>query len=154
MATDGNSFKQKLSNKYYCEICDYGTCRKSNMDNHYRSLKHINSTDGNTNKQIKQKIKQVTTENYTCEICKKCYKDRTGLWKHKSKGICIKNTCELVKQKSSGKLSNIFLNTLLYNVEYYIHYVERLCIIMFKIHSYIVFNTFFKRLVLLHKILN
>ena len=106
MATDGNSFKQKLSNKYYCEICDYGTCRKSNIDNHYRSLKHINSTDGNTNKQIKQKIKQVTTENYTCEICQKCYKDRTGLWKHKSKGICIKSTSELVEQKSSVKLAN------------------------------------------------
>jgi|LauGreSBDMM110SN_4_FD.fasta_scaffold482890_1 hypothetical protein len=78
MATDGNEIKQFLSNKYYCKFCDYGTCRKSNMDNHCNSNKHIMATDGHT-------IKQNLSNQYVCENCNKIYKDRTGLWKHNKK---------------------------------------------------------------------
>ena len=109
MATDGNNIKQKLSNKYYCENCHYGTSRKSNMDTHCLSMKHIKSTNGNKNKQIKQKIKQCTTENYNCEICKKCYNDRTGLWKHRNKGTCIQPANEIIETSIDVKSSNIEL---------------------------------------------
>ena len=100
MATDGNETKQKISKKYCCETCDYSTERKSNIMHHFNTLKHINSTNGNKNKQNKQDIIEI----YRCENCEKTYKDRTGLWKHKSKGTCkeqvLKNddiSTELIK---------------------------------------------------------
>jgi hypothetical protein len=81
MATDGNKIKQKLSKIYSCSICDYNTVRKSNFDNHILSAKHKEATDGNT---IKQKLSK-NINNFECDICKKNYKDRTGLWRHKKK---------------------------------------------------------------------
>ena len=47
----GNEIKQKLSNKYNCEICNYNMNRKSNLDNHKKSAKHILSMNGNKIKQ-------------------------------------------------------------------------------------------------------
>ncbi len=109
MATDGNEIKQKISKKYYCKYCDYGTCRKSNMDAHFMSTKHINSTNGHANGNIFKQIQQneaTEIKKYTCEICKKSYKDRTGLWKHNSKGICIKPTNEIIETTSETKPFN------------------------------------------------
>jgi hypothetical protein len=81
MATVGNEIKQKLSNKFYCEICDYTTERKSNFDNHILSAKHKMATNGHICQQV------LSNNNFQCEKCKKVYKDRTGLWKHKKKCI-------------------------------------------------------------------
>ena len=109
MATDGNEIKQKLSKNYYCEYCDYSTCRKSNIDAHFMSTRHINSTNGNTNgnniKQIKQNV-SIGIEKYTCEICKKIYKDRTGLWRHKNKGTCIKTSDAIIETTTDVKPLN------------------------------------------------
>jgi len=110
MATDGNEIKQKLSTKYYCEYCDYGTCRKSNIDAHFMSTRHLKSTNGHTNGNILKQIKQnesTEIKKYTCEICKKGYKDRTGLWKHKTKGACIKTPDEIVETTASAKPVNM-----------------------------------------------
>jgi hypothetical protein len=78
MATDGNNIKQKLSNLFCCEICDYTTKRKSNLTNHLNTTRHKMATHGNQNKQILSK-------KFVCQICSKTYKDRTGLWKHNKK---------------------------------------------------------------------
>ena len=84
MATVGNEIKQKLSNKYSCEICNYNTDRKSNYENHLMSAKHQMATDGNS-------FKQKLSNQFICDDCGKGYVDRTGLWKHKSKSNCSKN---------------------------------------------------------------
>jgi hypothetical protein len=98
MATVGNELKQKLSNKYCCEICNYNTDRKSNYDSHLMSAKHKMATNGN---EIKQKI----SNEYTCDICNKVYMDRTGLWKHKTKSVCSKYNC-ILKEKEIEKNNN------------------------------------------------
>jgi len=72
MATDGNTIKQLLSNKFYCQLCDYNTGRKSNLVNHLNSARHKMATFGNKNKQILSNI-------FVCENCNKTYKDITGL---------------------------------------------------------------------------
>ena len=87
MTTLDNKIKQKLSNIYYCETCDYKTERKSNMVNHENSMKHKKTTQNN-------EIKQIISKTYNCENCSKIYNDRAGLWRHKKKCILeeVKNT--------------------------------------------------------------
>ena len=92
---NGNEIKQKLSNKFLCNYCDYSTSRKSNMTSHIMSAKHKMAMNGNEIKQnsgeIKQnpgEIKQQAVTNFVCNVCDKKYKDYSGLWRHKKK--CIK----------------------------------------------------------------
>ena len=85
MEINGTNIKQKLSKIFYCELCDYQTSRKSNLDNHNRSAKHLKEING-TN--IKQKLSKNSID---CEICHKTYQTNAGLWKHKSTGKCCKN---------------------------------------------------------------
>jgi len=99
MATMATESKQKLSDKYYCKTCDYGTSKKSNFDNHNLSAKHKKATDGHN---LKQKL---SSKLYTCEICEKEYKDRTGLWKHKKKCIEPDQTKE-IQEESQIKINN------------------------------------------------
>ena len=69
MNTTKNSQNSEI--KYYCEKCDYETCRKSDL------RKHINSKKHNTTK-IQQK------SHYKCE-CGKEYRHRASLYNHKKK---------------------------------------------------------------------
>ena len=86
--------KQKLSKKYCCEKCKYITDRKSNLDNHLLSAKHIMELNGN---EIKQKL----SATHNCENCNKKYETFAGLWKHKKK--CIK------KEEEKDNIENVDL---------------------------------------------
>ena len=82
MTTVDNKTLAKSSKKYYCENCDYGTCKKFNFDTHYESIKHKNNvltTIDNVFKEI------ISSKKYSCEKCKKTYNDRAGLWRHNKK---------------------------------------------------------------------
>lgn len=37
---------RKVAPEYYCEICDYSTCRKSSYDKHLFTAKHKMVTNG------------------------------------------------------------------------------------------------------------
>lgn len=75
-----NIFKPKISPRFCCEICDYSTCKKSNINTHYLSAKHLKATECNKNS-------AVLSPKHKCEICEKTYNDRTGLWRHKKKCV-------------------------------------------------------------------
>ena len=70
----------KFCSKFYCEICDYGTSKKSSYNDHLNSKKHLKSTSVN---QILPKI----CSQFICVNCNKKYKDNSGLWRHKKKCI-------------------------------------------------------------------
>lgn len=76
MATFSNKNQQKISTKYFCNICDYSTSRKFNYETHILSAKHKKSTDCNT-------FQQNLSKENVCINCNKNYKDRSGLWRHK-----------------------------------------------------------------------
>ena len=86
MTTIDNEIKQ-LSNKYYCEKCDYGTCRKNNMNTHLASAKHQKTTTYNINSAENNDTSAILSK-YCCPVCDKKYNERAGLWRHKKK--CIK----------------------------------------------------------------
>jgi len=105
MEVFGNIIKQKLSKKYCCEICDYNTDRKSNLETHLKSAKHVKEINGS-------KIKQtLSNNNLVCEICHKIYQTSAGLWKHKTKNNCKHDNDECKKDIDNLKISdNEFTN--------------------------------------------
>jgi len=105
MEVFGTVIKQKLSKKYCCETCHYNTDRKSNLENHLNSAKHLKEINGN-------KIKQtLSNNNLVCEICHKIYQTSAGLWKHKTKNNCKHDNDECKKDIDDLKISdNEFTN--------------------------------------------
>jgi len=99
MTTNNNEIKQKLSKKFYCSFCDYGTCRKSNFEIHNISHKHKNNVLTTNNNEIKQ----IISKKYYCLICTKEFNDRAGLWRHKNKCNCSKKICENINEEDINK---------------------------------------------------
>ena len=101
METLGNQIMPKICPKFYCEYCDYGTSKKSSFTNHCASDKHRNHLQGNSlptfGNQIMPKLCSCT---YSCSICHKEFKNRSGLWKHKQK-------CETIKEPNTNSETNI-----------------------------------------------
>jgi hypothetical protein len=77
---DSNKKLPKIGSKFYCQKCDYGTCKKSSYDDHLLSKKHIKSMVSN---EILP-TKGLSTPKHEC-LCGKVYKDYSGLWRHKKK---------------------------------------------------------------------
>lgn len=76
--------------KYYCEYCDYTTCKTNNYNKHLLTKKHKkNVTKCNTNSVTKSS--QKSTQQLSCEICGKIYKNRMSLWRHKKKCPKVEN---------------------------------------------------------------
>jgi hypothetical protein len=67
-----------------CNDCDYTTCRQSQLDRHFATLKHIQTTKGlqNTTVICDQKEDNVVQSKYHCDVCNKYYKHHSSLWKH------------------------------------------------------------------------
>ena len=100
MSINGNKIMPKLCSKFYCEKCDYGTSKKSSYDNHLYSNKHTKSIFVN-------KIMPKLCPQHICEICNKKYKDPSGLWRHKNKGVCIQiNNSEINEDPLNKELSD------------------------------------------------
>jgi hypothetical protein len=79
---------EKVAKKYCCEPCDYFTSRKSSIDKHFLTAKHLSRTKLNNLEQI-----NCVESGYACKNCNKIYKVRNSLWYHekKCKGV-LKNT--------------------------------------------------------------
>ena len=89
MTIFSNNFVANCSQNFYCELCDYTTSKKCNMDKHVMTSKHKKTTLDN------DLVAESTNKTYTCENCEKKFNDRSGLWRHNKK--CLKN--EEIKNK-------------------------------------------------------
>ena len=89
METDGNISATKICLKFYCENCDYGTCKKSSFKNHCESIKHKRHNLEHNGNVL---ATEICCSTYICEKCNRKYKDRTGLSKHKKKCNTEPNT--------------------------------------------------------------
>jgi hypothetical protein len=81
MTTNDNDYFSKISNHFYCILCDYKCSRKYNFKLHNDSKRHKNNENDNKNNGNLVKI----SKTYTCENCDKDFNDRAGLWRHKKK---------------------------------------------------------------------
>lgn len=85
---------QKVAKNFYCENCDYATTNKFDWKKHISTTKHKN---GN---------KMVTfTKKFICKNCKKTYKFKSGLSRHKKK--CFANSENIILSvKKKSRLTN------------------------------------------------
>ena len=92
MTTIDNAYLVKTSNNYTCNICNYSTCRKYNLELHNDSLKHKTNILATNDDNNLVKV----SKNYSCENCNKNFGDRSGLWRHKKKCNSHDNTSEKI----------------------------------------------------------
>lgn len=93
-------------NKYYCKKCNYSTNRKSNIDAHNKSNKHIRELTEN---------KIIFSNEFCCKLCNKTYKTASGLWKHNK--TCKENNVGVTDEniilaflKENNELKDLLLN--------------------------------------------
>ena len=101
MATLGNDFPANPAMKFYCKICDYGTSRKCNYDEHILTVKHKRQSNSNVCQSFSSKIQQ--SSKYSCQFCGKEYIDNSGLWRHKKK-CSFENNENNIKCDSNNSL--------------------------------------------------
>jgi hypothetical protein len=92
MTTNDNKKSAKSCLNYFCEICDYKTSRKSSINKHFSTSKHINKVYMTTNNN--ENIAKSCTTSHSCNICEKKFNDRAGLWRHKKKCNQPNNTTD------------------------------------------------------------
>ena len=69
---------QKNPKIFECKCCNFNTSNKKDYSRHLLTRKHRLSTD---NQHFSPQKPQI----YSCDMCNKVYKERTGLWRHKQK---------------------------------------------------------------------
>ena len=74
------------SNHFSCENCHFYTMKKFNYDKHLSTAKHLKSMIVNENVGKSSKSSKSSKNSHICTICKKIYKEPSGLWRHKK--IC------------------------------------------------------------------
>ena len=67
---------------YYCELCDFNTCKKTDYERHLDTKKHKNTKISTVSTKLSDNSKE---KKFCCELCGKNFKERTGLWKHSKK---------------------------------------------------------------------
>jgi hypothetical protein len=80
---------------FFCQICDYKTCKKHQHDKHLLSSKHKSRTISN------EKLPK-TSKQFICKICEKTYKSRNGLWYHEQKCQIKTNTNNIITDSSNN----------------------------------------------------
>ena len=88
--------RKKTQKKYYCKKCDFTSKNKTDFNRHLSTTKHKMITNGNSNGNSKPKI-----VDFSCEICGKGYKYKSGLSRHR-KG-CVETNQSLVLKTTNSK---------------------------------------------------
>jgi len=90
---------KNVANKFFCETCDFKCCKVGDYKRHILTSKHKNLTVSNgvcDTKNIKHQ--------YICDICKKEYNSRNGLWNHKKTcNVDISDNIVVVKENTIDK---------------------------------------------------
>jgi hypothetical protein len=81
MTTIDNEKLAKTSNFFKCDICNYTTCKKFNINIHFETKKHKNNVLTTKNNESLAK----TSKKFICLNCDKGFNDRSGLWRHNKK---------------------------------------------------------------------
>jgi len=85
MATEFSENSEDGKTNYYCKFCDYKCVLKQHIKQHFLSKRHKTIVFNSVENSVNTLSKTI----FICD-CGKQYKERTGLWKHKTKSNCVK----------------------------------------------------------------
>jgi hypothetical protein len=91
MIVDDSKKSLKISKEFYCNNCDYSTCKRSDYTKHLSTDKHKNN-ENDSKMVVNDSEKSPNVAQYTCE-CGKIYKYDSGYYRHKK-------ICQLSQTKS------------------------------------------------------
>jgi len=103
MLTDANKNTSKNTDKFYCDICDFGCSKKGDYSRHLTTRKHIKLTNANpdANQELFDKKSNTITnisDRYVCD-CGSSFSHKSSLCRHKKK--CLDTTNSItVEQKT------------------------------------------------------
>ena len=83
---------QKIKKEYNCECCNYNTSYKKDYNKHILTAKHKKLEDLTKNRT--NLTNNISSVEFICNNCNKKYISRVGLWYHKNKNYCHKETRE------------------------------------------------------------
>jgi len=83
---------QKIKKEYICECCNYITSYKKDYNKHILTAKHKKLEDLTKNRT--NLTDNISSVEFICNNCNKKYNSRVGLWYHKNKNYCNKETRE------------------------------------------------------------
>jgi hypothetical protein len=107
MATE---FVAKNRKKFLCEHCDYITCNKYDFVKHLQTRKHQIFILATKNGDLATAVREKSQDDYSCDNCKKLYKDKTGLWRHKKKCLGALQEQEKVEKEETTLAIETTLN--------------------------------------------
>jgi hypothetical protein len=77
MLQNATYLEPKEAVKFYCDVCDFTSSKKSNFDKHNLSRKHKNAT------KMLQNAIYLEPKNAICNICNKTFKHPSSMYRHK-----------------------------------------------------------------------
>jgi hypothetical protein len=95
----------KNKKNFFCKFCNYTASQKSHYNKHLKTNKHKKKVGENVEKDTKKVLKSVNNTVYSCDICSKQYKDRSGLRYHKKNADCYKNIDK--SNSNQNKIDNL-----------------------------------------------
>jgi len=102
MATNQSEKSEKSEPSFYCKKCDYICYRKYDFNKHILTSKHKNLQMSTEKSEKSEKSENI----FACVNCKKKFKDRSGLWKHKKK--CTIENCEKIENDEVNNICESF----------------------------------------------
>ena len=95
-STSKNAACDSLKNTvFYCDVCDFKSSKQSNYNKHIMTSKHIEASKINVFHAENAENAEKNIKMYKC-VCKKEYKERSGLWRHKKKCTFINENTQIV----------------------------------------------------------
>jgi hypothetical protein len=95
-STSKNAACDSLKNTvFYCEVCDFKSSKQSNYSKHILTAKHLEASKINVFHAENAENAEKNVKMYKC-LCKKEYKERSGLWRHKKKCTFINENNQMV----------------------------------------------------------
>ena len=96
---------QKFSNNFYCEKCDYKTCRKSDFNKHLQSKKHNDTNDT---------LNDTKKFSFICN-CGNIYKYHSGFYRHKKVCKFSNENKEIIINNDKDNMKDLVLELIKQN---------------------------------------
>ena len=101
--------------EFICELCDFVSCKESNMQKHLSTRKHHGRVMEIELSRQKMPKNAVVSHDYRCKICDKEFATTSGLWKHKK--VCINAVSTNENKEEIAKLTTLITQLMTQNTE-------------------------------------